>query len=293
MNLSSRPIEIPTALAKLLQAQVLKELATGLRYTLPGNMVWHQWGDAKAPTVVFLHGGSGSWTHWIHNITPLVQDGYRVLAVDLPGFGDSDPPASGGDVDALIQPLHEAWQFLRGHESTSLVGFSFGGMTAALWMAAYPEDANHLVLVGVPGLGVNSPHRIPLKGWRHLPTLEMQEKAHEHNLLSLMLHEAKNLNDLAMAVHVGNVTRDRMTRRRLSTTTIVLDNLPHIACPVHVIYGEFDAMYQERMPEVEAVFKKAIPQLGSWQLIPDAGHWVQFESPERFQHALHLTLKAM
>jgi pimeloyl-ACP methyl ester carboxylesterase len=197
------------------------------------------------------------------------------------------------DVDALIQPLHEAWQFLHGHESTSLVGFSFGGMTAALWMAAYPEDANHLVLVGAPGLGVNSPHRIPLKGWRHLPTLEMQEKAHEHNLLSLMLHEAKNLNDLAMAVHVGNVTRDRMTRRRLSTTTIVLDNLPHIACPVHVIYGEFDAMYQERMPEVEAVFKKAIPQLGSWQLIPDAGHWVQFESPERFQHALHLTLKAM
>ena len=288
------PIHIAPELLRCLSTQVASLLLTGRRWQLPGPMVWHEWGheslDQGASTLVLLHGGSGSWTHWIRNVAPLVADGFHVLAVDLPGFGDSALPENGGDVDALIEPLHAAWQMLRASDHVSFLGFSFGGMTAALWLAAYPQDATNLILVGSPGLGIKSPHRVPLKGWRHLPTQALQLEAHRHNLLALMLHDENKLDELAMTVHRLNVARDRMPRRRLSGTPIVADALPLIGCPVHVIYGEWDALYHGCMTDVENLVKNITPQLASWQLVAGSGHWVQFEAPEAFQLALKKAL---
>jgi len=288
------PIHIAPELLRCLSPQVASLLLTGRRWQLPGPMVWHEWGheslDQGASTLVLLHGGSGSWTHWIRNVAPLVADGFHVLAVDLPGFGDSALPENGGDVDALIEPLHTAWQMLRASDHVSFLGFSFGGMTAALWLAAYPQDATNLILVGSPGLGIKSPHRVPLKGWRHLPTQALQLEAHRHNLLALMLHDENKLDELAMTVHRLNVARDRMPRRRLSGTPIVADALPLIGCPVHVIYGEWDALYHGCMTDVENLVKNITPQLASWQLVAGSGHWVQFEAPEAFQLALKKAL---
>ena len=288
------PIHIAPELLRCLSPQVASLLLTGRLWQLPGPMVWHEWGheslDQGASTLVLLHGGSGSWTHWIRNVAPLVADGFHVLAVDLPGFGDSALPENGGDVDALIEPLHAAWQMLRASDHVSFLGFSFGGMTAALWLAAYPQDATNLILVGSPGLGIKSPHRVPLKGWRHLPTQALQLEAHRHNLLALMLHDENKLDELAMTVHRLNVARDRMPRRRLSGTPIVADALPLIACPVHVIYGEWDALYHGCMTDVENLVKNITPQLASWQLVAGSGHWVQFEAPEAFQMALKKAL---
>ena len=288
------PIHIAPELLRCLSPQVASLLLTGRRWQLPGPMVWHEWGheslDQGASTLVLLHGGSGSWTHWIRNVAPLVADGFHVLAVDLPGFGDSALPENCGDVDALIEPLHTAWQMLRASDHVSFLGFSFGGMTAALWLAAYPQDATNLILVGSPGLGIKSPHRVPLKGWRHLPTQALQLEAHRHNLLALMLHDENKLDELAMTVHRLNVARDRMPRRRLSGTPIVADALPLIGCPVHVIYGEWDALYHGCMTDVENLVKNITPQLASWQLVAGSGHWVQFEAPEAFQLALKKAL---
>ena len=64
--------------------------------TVSGTMVWHLWGqqgfDASLAPLLLLHGGSGSWTHWLRNIDALVASGRRVLVPDLPGFGDSAAP---------------------------------------------------------------------------------------------------------------------------------------------------------------------------------------------------------
>jgi len=151
MTLLQQPIHIAPELLRCLPPQVATSLLKGRQLQLPGPMVWHEWGheslDKGASTLVLLHGGSGSWTHWIRSVAPLVADGFHVLAVDLPGFGDSALPENGGDVDALIEPLHAAWQMLRASDNVSFIGFSFGGMTAALWLAAYPQDAKNLILV--------------------------------------------------------------------------------------------------------------------------------------------------
>jgi len=290
MTLHQQPLQLNSQLHSVLSSEAAEFLATGQRYELPGRMIWHAWGPDSASTIVLLHGGSGSWTHWIRNIQPLVAEGYRVLAVDLPGFGDSDVPANGGDADALVEPLHAAWQLLRQHDNNILMGFSFGGMTAALWLAQYPQDAQTLVMVGAPGFGLASPKRIPLKGWRHLATEALQAQAHRHNLMGLMLHDEANLDEVAMRLHVLNVVRDRMTRRRLSSTPVLVEAMPKIKCPVHVIYGEFDAFYLDRLPEVETMFKQVTPNLVLWQLVKGMGHWVQYENPTGFHSALKHTL---
>ncbi len=287
MSYVTAPIAIDASVLAHLSPDTAACLLSGQRLTLPGPMVWHAWGPNEGSVIVLLHGGSGSWMHWIRNIAPLVSAGHRVLAVDLPGFGDSAEPLTGGDVDALIEPLHAAWQLLKPAQmNTTFVGFSFGGMTAALWLAAYPEDAQNLVMVGSPGLGLTTPDRIRLKGWRHLPTEAHQAEAHRHNLMALMLQHEESLDPLALAVHAANVVRDRMPRRRLSSTPIVADALPRIHSPLHVIFGEHDALYKGRWPEVEALFKTQTPHLASWQRVPDAGHWVQYERAEAFQVAL-------
>lgn len=287
MSYVTAPIAIDASVLAHLSPDTAACLLSGQRLTLPGPMVWHAWGPNEGSVIVLLHGGSGSWMHWIRNIAPLVSAGHRVLAVDLPGFGDSAEPLTGGDVDALIEPLHAAWQLLKPAQmNTTFVGFSFGGMTAALWLAAYPEDAQNLVMVGSPGLGLTTPDRIRLKGWRHLPTEAQQAEAHRHNLMALMLQHEESLDPLALAVHAANVVRDRMPRRRLSSTPIVAEALPRIHCPLHVIFGEHDALYKGRWPEVAALFKTQTPNLASWQRVPEAGHWVQYERAEAFQLAL-------
>ena len=254
------------------------------------NTVWHSWGDAMQPCVVLLHGGSGSWTHWVRNIAPLRDAGYRVLVPDLPGFGDSDLPLGCVDTDDMPPHLQAGLAQLQPTGPVSMVGFSFGGMTAALWLAAHPQAAQHLVLVGAPGLGLTVSDRIPLKGWRHLPSPEAQEQVHRHNLMALMLERPESLDELALALHTANVKRDRVTRRRLSSTDIVARTLPQLQARVSAIYGEHDALYRGRLPELQAAMQNLSPQWGQWHTVPGAGHWTPYEKALVFNRQLKTLL---
>lgn len=268
--------------------------ALAQRHTTPcgsGDTMWHSWGTARegVPPLVLLHGGSGSWTHWVRNIEPLVAAGRQIWIPDLPGFGDSANPPEGGDADALVEPMADGLRALFGPRPVDLVGFSFGGLTAGLTLAAHPELARQLVVVGAPAMGVVAERPVRLKGWRHLPPAE-QLDMHRYNLAVLMLRDAALVEGLALEVHVGNVVRDRMTRRRLARTDILARSLPQVTCPVHVIYGEADALYQGFMAELEAAYAAAVPDFRGMAMVADAGHWVQFERPEAFLQALLVAL---
>ncbi|WP_341685236.1 alpha/beta hydrolase [Limnohabitans sp.] len=254
------------------------------------TVVWHSWGEQDSATVVLLHGGSGSWLHWVRNIAALRDAGWRVLVPDLPGFGDSDLPPGCVDVDALSSYLHDGLQQLAPKGPVQLVGFSFGGMTAGLWLQAYPQDAHALVLVGAPGMGLQTAVRTPLKGWRHLATSEAQEEIHKYNLMALMFQNASALDSLALALHTANVHRDRMPRRRLSSTDILARALPDVQVPVSAIYGEHDALYRERLPEVQGAMQMLCGQWNRWTTVSGAGHWVQYEAAQAFNAALIQTL---
>jgi 2-hydroxy-6-oxonona-2,4-dienedioate hydrolase len=101
-----------------------------------------------------------------------------------------------------------------------------------------------------------------------------------------MLHGPQAVDALAVAVQAANVPHDRMRRRKLAMTDILLRKLPAIECPVDAIYGEHDALYSGGMLDALEPLLRRAPQFGRLVRIPAAGHWVQFESPESFDDAL-------
>jgi 2-hydroxy-6-oxonona-2,4-dienedioate hydrolase len=273
-------------LAEDLPPEALNILKHATRLTTPcgeGEMVWHAWGDGEP--LVLLHGGSGSWTHWIRNVESLAAAGRRVIVPDLPGFGDSQRPPGNGDADGVVPVLAEGLPYLLGMQSTDIVGFSFGGLCGALLAVAQPELVNRLVLVGAPGLGLRD-KRLPLVAWPHLDDPHARQAAHRHNLGVLMLHRSESVDALAVAVQTANVPHDRMRRRRLAMTDILLRNLPAIECPVDAIYGEQDALYGGGLLDEVARLLRGAPHFGRFVAIADAGHWVQFEAAAAFDAEL-------
>lgn len=265
--------------------------AQATRCTTPcgtGEIVWRRWGTLQnaARPLVLLHGGSGSWTHWLRNIEALVAAGHQLWVPDLPGFGDSALPPQGSDADALIAPLHAGLAQLLQGQPCDLIGFSFGGMTAGMLLAAHPHLAARLVLVGAPAMGVVPQRQFDLKAWRHLPTPEQQCDIHRYNLAALMLHDTSLIDGLVLQLHIANMERDRMPRRRLSHTTILARSLAQVACPVHAIYGQHDALYKSWINQLATAYAQAAPNFQGLTLIEGAGHWVQFERPQAFHTAL-------
>lgn len=235
--------------------------------------------------MVLLHGGSGSWTHWLRNIEALVASGRRLLVPDLPGFGDSALPPDGRDADAMPAVLEQGLQQLIGRAPCELVGFSFGAMVAALLSQQHAHRVARLVLIAPPGLGRPTLEPIRPRAWRHLQTPAQRLAMHTHNLREIMLHHEASITPLACQLQQLNAERDRLPHRRLSRTDRAAQALQQVHCPVHVLYGEHDRYYRGQTQQIEAVLR-GCPGFVQMQSIADAGHWVQFERPGPFHAAL-------
>ena len=252
-----------------------------------GQMVWHVWGaQDDAHPVVLLHGGSGSWTHWLRNIEPLIEQGRRVLVPDLPGFGDSAHDPNGHDADPLAPALEQGLQQLVADRACDVVGFSFGAMVAGFLAVSHPARLARLVLVGAPALGIVSRRTVDLRAWRHLPTEKMQDDVHRHNLRVLMLHDEESLDDEVLALHRANALRDRMLRRRLSHTDVLAQSLRQFQGRVWAIYGAHDALYQDHIQDLLPTLQSHASGFTDLFLIENAGHWVQYEAAHEFNEAL-------
>ena len=270
--------------------QVSELLSRATRHETPcgaGTLVWHVWGSDSSPQapLVLLHGGSGSWTHWLRNIDPLVAAGRRVWVPDMPGFGDSAGPPDGSDADALVAPLQTGLTQLLGARACELVGFSLGGLTAGLLALQHPQRAARLVLVGAPGLGIQPLAPVDLKSWRQESDPQARVAIFRQNLAALMLYRQESIDDLAVWLQATNVVRDRLLRRRKSRTPMLATALPQLACPVHSIYGSEDVLYRGQLEAMAQVLATAADDRGL-QVIEGAGHWVQYEAAPAFNEAL-------
>jgi 2-hydroxy-6-oxonona-2,4-dienedioate hydrolase len=281
-----------------LPPEALALLRTASRFETPcgdGAMVWHTWGQATrrpglAP-LVLLHGGSGSWMHWLRNIPALAASGRWVLVPDLPGFGDSAPPLRGTDADVLPEPVEQGLATLVGEAACDLVGFSFGGMVAGFLADRFPARAARLVLVGAPGLGIAPEKAVRLRAWRHITDAAERDVIHRHNLAALMLYHEESINELALRLHIANVLRDRMKGRSLARTDALAQSLARVHCPVWAIYGREDVLYRGKLDALQAALARAVDFRGL-ALMDDVGHWLQFERAGAFDEALLAALDA-
>ena len=109
-----------------------RALKKAVRETLPVDGVpvaVYRWGDG--PVVLFVHGWSGRGTHVAAFIRPLLQAGYRVMAVDAPGHGET--PGNRTNILECARVLQAfAQQYGPVHGA---ITHSFGGMVLAYAMA--------------------------------------------------------------------------------------------------------------------------------------------------------------
>ncbi len=250
--------------------------------TPSGVQVWHVWNKQAGRPLVLLHGGSGSWNHWVRNVLPLSEN-RAVWALDTPGLGDSELPLGAEDADDLAEPLAQGMKALFSDEPVDTVGFSFGGLMAGFLAAQQPALIKRLVLVGVPGLGLSN--NIPnMRGFRVNMTQEERLAIHRNNLLAIMVHDENNISADLLAMQEHNVLRDRLRRRRIARSDVLLSLQNQWKCEVHGIWGEKDALYLGSLHLLPELLSGC--ELMNFDVIEGAGHWVQFEAADVFNHIL-------
>jgi pimeloyl-ACP methyl ester carboxylesterase len=264
---------------------------TSRRRTTPlgeGEIVWRIWGEG-AP-LVLLHGGTGSWMHWLRNVEALARD-RMVIVPDLPGSGESGNPEPPISAESIALALIKGLTSIIGAETRlALAGFSMGGLIAGYlaWLAG--ARAETLVLVGATGIGTRAQME-PLKPWRRLPTEAEQRATHRTNLGILMIHDPHKIDELAVEMQTRNALRSRVRGKHVSHTGSLEHCLPGFPGRLAGIWGEHDATAAPHLAERRERLRQFKPG-ASFDIVPGVGHWVQYEAHETFNHRLRELLRS-
>jgi 2-hydroxy-6-oxonona-2,4-dienedioate hydrolase len=256
----------------------LEASGTRHRVTEAGSTIcWRQFGQGRP--LVLLHGGYGSWLHWVRNIEALARR-HSLWVADLPGAGDSESLPGPVDAPDALDRLSDVLQgsldqLLGAQERHAIAGFSFGALVAAK-LASRSAGVERLALLGVASHG--GTRRMPeeLRPWR-FDNPERRRAALRHNLQLLMLHGPHADDALALAVHQAACEKSRFRSKPLSRAALLPPLLERIACPILFAWGEHDVTAVPR--EIGARFVRGRPER-EWVVLPGAGHWVQYEDAD-------------
>lgn len=240
-----------------------------------GELVWRSWG--AGPPLVLLHGGAGSWMHWVRNVGALAYS-RTVWTPDLPGMGDSDLPREGLDADSIAPIVLSGAAELLGGASFDLAGFSFGSLVAGYVAQLAPDKVRRLVLVAGTGLGVHAGPRRELRTLRGVTGQAAREEVLRHNLGAIMIHDPRCIDALAVTIQDRAAQRDRVRDRKLARTDAMLRIAPHWKCRAMGIWGEYDNARRRDVGAFDAAVDTL--NLAERHVLPGAGHWVQYELPD-------------
>ncbi|MEO0437795.1 MAG: alpha/beta hydrolase [Pseudomonadota bacterium] len=256
------------------------------------QLAWQKWparSVAIAPPLLLLHGGFGSWNHWIANLLDLRQD-REVWTLDLPGLGRSGDMPEPHSIDHFAHIVLKGINQLIGHEQKlALAGFSFGAMITGRLAVLLDQRCTACTLIGAAGFGVLHAQVALLP----LPLVDASareaKRIHEENLQRLMLHKPSSIDDIAIHLHSENLRKFRFRSRLLAKSNELAELLPDISAPLVGIWGAEDATAggQDQIEARRELFSQAQPS-SQFHVIDGAGHWVMYEAPEAVNDILRL-----
>ena len=259
----------------------------------------HYVSQGTGKLMLMLHGFPEFWYSWRHQIVEFATD-YRVVAVDLRGYNDSDKPS---DLEAyktaeLVQDVKGIIKGL-GYDQCILVGHDWGGFIAWNFADAYPEMIDKLIVLNLPhpakfAEGLTTPQQL-LKSWYifffQLPWLpELLFQANGYDAI------ASAFKDMAIdksAFTPEDLTTFKNAAAKTGALTAMIDyyranfnfsfifnqeakNWQILDLPTLMIWGENDtALGKELTYGTEAYVRDL-----TIKYIPNCSHWVQQEQPE-------------
>src|SRR4051794_24626123 len=248
-----------------------------------GEVVWCICG--RRELVLVLHGGTGSWLHWVRNVEPLARD-FRVLAPDLPGSGESASPTPPISAERIARSISSGIASIIGEKTPfAIAGFSMGGLIAGYVASQSAPRARQLVLVGSSGMEGTRSAMEPLVSWRRLPSEEEKLATHRKNLRILMIHDPERIDALAVHAQARNALVSRVRGKHVSNTGALSRCLPGFAGRIAGIWGEHDPTAAPHFDERRDRLRLFRPD-ASFELVPGVGHWVQYEAYEWFNNRM-------
>jgi len=253
-----------------------------------GRVLWHIWGDG--PPLVLLHGGYGTWAHWIRVIQPLSAS-FRLLVPDMPGFGESDAPRQPHSAEGIVAALAEGIAEILGDAAQlQIAGFSFGGVIAGHLAAQLGDRARTLVLVAPGGLGAKRGKMPDLIPRTPDMTADETEAAHRRNLEILMFADPSLVDDLALFIQKRNTALHRVKSRPISATDTLAQALRRVPARKAAIWGGKDATAGEYLGQREDILRGIDPSI-DFRVMAEVGHWVMYEAPDAFATLLERLLE--
>jgi pimeloyl-ACP methyl ester carboxylesterase len=244
---------------------------------LPNVKLWVADSGGNGDPIILLHANTGTSASWQKQVPALKQAGYRVIAIDRPGWGKSTvregvtPLSVAEDLDALADQLRL--------DKFHLIGTAGGGYIALDYAAWRPQRLRSLVLAAT-GLGLQGDaeaetfrNAAAIPGFDRQPP-EVREMSPSYRGLKpqgvaqwkeIEAH-AKQPGAVDLPLHTPN------TDAKIATITT----------PTLVIAGDVDLTTPSGAIRLWAKHLKAY----DWLLIPEAGHAVAWEQPEAFNQGV-------
>ena len=243
----------------------------------------HYRDEGQGPPLVLLH-GTGSSLHTWDAWTDALRGKFRVIRMDLPGFGLTGPSPDGDYRIAAYVAFLDAFRKRLGLETFALAGNSLGGQIAWSYAVAHPAQVEALVLVDPAGYPIERPvllfriARVPGLSW-------LMTKLDPGRLTAKTLHDAygdqskvtpalvERYRDLAL--REGN--REAFVARASTRGQDLSADIPKVRAPTLILWGALDRL----VPLAHAErFRRAIPG-AKLAVYPGVGHVPMEEIGER------------
>lgn len=255
----------------------------------------------KGEALIMIHGLGGNASHWKRNITTLSKK-YRCIAVDLPGYGNSTPANrtdAAAQLDFYAEVITSLLQKLK-IPAAAVMGHSMGGQVSMILALKYPALVKQLVLVAPAGLETfTDAEANVLTTYATAAFYEKQDSA--------AIVKSYRSNFFQMPDAAQDLVKERIALKNCGGFAAycrqipmgvkgmlghpVKNELKQIRQPVLVLFGEQDVLIPNKLlhPSLTvaeiATIAKTIPG-STVQVIPEAGHLLQFEKPEAVNDAV-------
>lgn len=270
----------------------LERFRSGLDYrtAVVDGETWHylEGGPGNAPAVLLLHGFGGDKDNWTRFSNDLTK-GYRVIAPDLPGFGQSARHAgwdySLGAQRERLNEFVKALELDRFHVG----GNSMGGHLAALYAYRYADKIASLALFNNAGIDAPNPSEVYLAVERGEDPLILKSPEDFDRLLTLVSHKQPFIPWPAKRVLADRAFEDASFNRYIFES--IKDDrsnglqpiLTEIKVPVMIVWGEYDRVLDVSSVDV---MRPLLPQ-ARVVIMKDTGHIPMLERPaEAAEHYL-------
>lgn len=244
-----------------------------------GHTVHYLAGGTGEP-LVLLHGIFAEKEHWVDFARPLTGD-WRVIAPDLPGFGESGRHADARyDYAAQVERLRAFLDAL-GLQRVHLAGNSMGGTLAALFAVAHPERVASVGFIGAPhGIRAPRPSAMDLAIEAGRAPLVARTAQEFDAMLSLVFAQRPFLpypvlhatREAAMGQADSNL---RVWQEQLADRWLLDARIAALQAPVLVLWGEADRVFDASGAQA---LQAKLPQ-ARVAVLPGAGHLPMMEAP--------------